>query len=51
MKDGQIIEHGEKLEIFNHPKNPYTKQLVGFQNKIRKTKENKEKEILKITDD
>ena len=50
MKDGQIIEHGEKLEIFNHPKNPYTKQLVGFQNKIRKIKENKEKEILKITD-
>ena len=50
MKDGEIIEHGEKLEIFNHPKNPYTKQLVGFQNKIRKIKENKEKEILKITD-
>ena len=50
MKDGQIIEHGEKLEIFNHPKNTYTKQLVGFQNKIRKIKENKEKEILKITD-
>jgi microcin C transport system ATP-binding protein len=49
MKDGEIIEHGEKLEIFNHPKNPYTKQLVGFQNKIRKIKENKEKEILKIT--
>jgi len=50
MKDGEIIEHGEKLEIFNHPKNPYTKQLVGFQNKIRKINENKEKEILKITD-
>jgi len=50
MKDGEIIEHGEKFEIFNHPKNPYTKQLVGFQNKIRKIKENKEKEILKITD-
>ena len=50
MKDGEIIEHGKKLEIFNHPKNPYTKQLVGFQNKIRKIKENKEKEILKITD-
>jgi microcin C transport system ATP-binding protein len=38
MKDGEIIEHGEKLEIFNNPKNPYTKQLVGFQNKIRKFK-------------
>ena len=50
MKNGEIIEHGEKLEIFNKPKNPYTKQLVGFQNKIRKIQENKEKEILKITD-
>jgi microcin C transport system ATP-binding protein len=38
MKDGEIIEHGQKLEIFNKPKNPYTKQLVGFQNKIRKIK-------------
>ena len=40
MKDGEIIEHGDKLEIFNNPKNPYTKQLVGFQNKIRKIQEN-----------
>jgi len=48
MKDGEIIEHGEKLEIFNNPNNPYTKQLVGFQNKIRKIQENKEIEILKI---
>jgi microcin C transport system ATP-binding protein len=50
MKDGKIIEHGDKLEIFNNPKNPYTKQLVGFQNKIRKIQENKEIEILKIKD-
>jgi microcin C transport system ATP-binding protein len=50
MKDGEIIEHGEKLEIFNNPKNLYTKQLVGFQNKIRKIQENKEIEILKIKD-
>jgi ABC-type microcin C transport system duplicated ATPase subunit YejF len=42
MKDGKIIEHGDKLEIFNNPKNSYTKQLVGFQNKIRKFQENKE---------
>ncbi|MDC1047426.1 dipeptide ABC transporter ATP-binding protein [Alphaproteobacteria bacterium] len=48
MKDGEIIEQGEKLEIFNNPKNSYTKQLLGFQNKIRKTHENKEVEILKI---
>ena len=50
MKDGKIIEHGEKNEIFNNPKNTYTKQLVGFQNKIRKSQENKEIEILKIKD-
>ncbi len=50
MKDGQIIEHGEKLEIFNYPNNTYTRELVGFQNKIRKIQENKEKEILKIKD-
>ena len=46
----RIIEHGEKNEIFNNPKNIYTKQLVGFQNKIRKSQENKELEILKIKD-
>jgi len=50
MKDGEIIECGEKQEIFSNPKNAYTKQLVGFQNKIRKIKENKEKEILNIKD-
>ena len=50
MKDGEIIEHGKKLEIFNHPKNPYTKQLVGFQNKIRKIQKTKEIEILNIKD-
>ena len=27
MKDGEIIEHGEKLKIFNNPKNTYTKQI------------------------
>ena len=50
MKDGEIIEQGDKVEIFKNPKNPYTKQLVGFQNKIRKIQENKEIEILKIKD-
>jgi len=50
MKDGEIVEHGEKLEIFNNPKNIYTKQLVGFQNNIKKIQENKEIEILKIKD-
>ena len=50
MKDGKIIEHGEKSEIFENPKDIYTKQLVGFQNKIRKHEENTKIEILKIKD-
>ena len=50
MKNGKIIEHGEKSEIFKNPKDIYTKQLVGFQNKIRKHEENTKIEILKIKD-
>ena len=50
MKDGKIIEHGKKDKIFNNPQDTYTKQLVSFQNKIRKHEENKEVEILKIKD-
>ena len=50
MKDGKIIEHGKKDQIFNNPQDTYTKQLVSFQNKIRKHEENKEVEILKIKD-
>ena len=34
MKEGKIIEHGEKAQIFNNPQDRYTKQLVGFQNKV-----------------
>ena len=34
MKEGKIIEHGKKDQIFNNPQDTYTKQLVGFQNKI-----------------
>tara|TARA_B100000959_G_C14963443_1_gene616750 strand:+ start:389 stop:1966 length:1578 start_codon:yes stop_codon:yes gene_type:complete len=48
MKEGRIIEHGTKLEIFENPKEAYTKQLVGFQNKIRKHNKNQKLEILKI---
>ena len=48
MKDGKIIEHGEKLKIFKQPKESYTKQLVGFQNKIKKHTNNEKSEILKI---
>jgi len=48
MKDGKIIEKGEKSQIFKNPKNEYTKQLVGFQNKIRKNENNLKLIILKI---
>ena len=48
MKNGKIIEHGEKFKIFNNPKEQYTQQLVGFQNKIRKNINIKTSEILKI---
>ncbi len=48
MKDGQIIEHGDKAKIFEKPKENYTKQLVSFQNKIRKSNHNKTLEVLKI---
>ena len=48
MKEGKIIEHGSKLEIFTNPINNYTKELVGFKNKFRKYEQNKEKAILKI---
>jgi microcin C transport system ATP-binding protein len=48
MKDGKIIEHGKKSEIFESPKEIYTKQLVGFQNKIRKPDNKRKLEILKI---
>ena len=48
MKDGKIIEHGNKKEIFETPKDNYTRQLVGFKNIIRKTNKNQKLEILNI---
>jgi ABC-type microcin C transport system duplicated ATPase subunit YejF len=29
MKEGKIIEVGETEEVFNHPKEAYTKLLLG----------------------
>ena len=48
MKDGKVIEQGDKNRIFKNPREIYTKQLVSFQNKIREEKTNLKKEILKI---
>jgi len=48
MKDGKIIESGTKSEIFNNPKENYTKQLVSFQNQKKQNDNIKSLEILKI---
>ena len=48
MKDGRIIEHGNKKEIIETPKDTYTKELVGFKNLVRKSNYNKQLEILNI---
>lgn len=29
MKNGRILEHGEKTELLNHPQNGYTKELLA----------------------
>ena len=50
MKDGKIIEHGEKSQIFNNPRKQYTQQLVRFQNKKRKNFNRTNLKILKIKD-
>jgi microcin C transport system ATP-binding protein len=28
MKDGEVVEQGEALEVFEHPKMPYTRALL-----------------------
>ncbi len=48
MKDGKIIEHGNKKKIFETPQNNYTKELVGFKNLVRKSNYNKQLEVLNI---
>ncbi len=29
MKDGKVIEQGEANQVYNHPQNPYTKELIS----------------------
>ena len=50
MKDGRIIEHGNKKEIFETPKDTYTKELVGFKNLARNSNNNQKIEILNVQD-
>ena len=48
MKDGKIIEHGGKSQIFQNPKENYTKKLVNSQSTVRKNDKKKTSEILRI---
>ena len=48
MKNGKIVEFGTKDNIFNNPKNSYTKQLVSTQNSIKENKDYNTKTILNI---
>ncbi len=48
MKNGKIIESGTKDEIFYHPKENYTKELIDAKNKIRTDKNFQTKSILNV---
>ncbi len=50
MKNGKIIEFGSNDEIFNNPKNEYTKELVSYQSNIKKSKNFDSDSILKVDD-
>ena len=50
MKNGKIIEFGSNDEVFNNPKNEYTKELVSFQNNIKESKSFDTETILKVED-
>ena len=48
MKNGKIVEFGSNKEIFNNPKNEYTKELVSYQSNIKKSKNFESDSILKV---
>ena len=48
MKNGKIIEFGTKNEIFNNPKNQYTKELVSAQSNIKDSNTEKSESIINI---
>ena len=50
MKNGRIVEFGSNDEIFNHPKNDYTKELVFYQSNIKESKSFDSDSILKVED-
>lgn len=42
MKDGEIVESGTSIEIFDHPSHPYTKKLLHALPKLHEPKKEKE---------
>ena len=50
MKNGKIVEFGTNDEIFNNPKNEYTKELVSYQSNIKESKNFDSDSILKVED-
>ena len=48
MKNGKIVEFGSNEEIFNNPKNDYTKELVYSRSSIKEYKRFDTNSILKI---
>ena len=48
MKNGSVIEFGTKEEIFNNPKNQYTKELVSTQSNIKVNNNQKSETIINI---
>ena len=50
MKNGKIVEFGTNDEIFNNPKNEYTRELVSYQSNIKENKNFDSDSILKVED-
>ena len=50
MKNGKIVEFGANDEIFNNPKNEYTRELVSYQSNIKESKNFDSDTILKVED-
>ena len=50
MKNGKIVEFGTNKEIFNNPKNEYTRELVSYQSNIKESKNFDSDSILKVED-
>ena len=50
MKNGKIVEFGSNDEIFNNPKNEYTKELVSYESYIKESSKFGSDSILKVKD-